>query len=123
MKIAVTAETDQGLDSLVAQHFGHAPYFVLAQLENGEIKTAEAIPNPYAEAHEPGQIPAFIHQQGAEVIISGGMGGRAIAFFEEMGVKTATGAAGTVREALRAYRQGTLPAAAACAESASHGHG
>jgi hypothetical protein len=28
MKIAVTAENNLGLESVVAQHFGHVPYFV-----------------------------------------------------------------------------------------------
>lgn len=123
MKIAITAETDQGLASPVAQHFGHAPHFVLATVEAGAVSTVEVIANPFAEAHEPGQIPTFIHEQGAEVMISGGMGGRAIAFFNEAGVATATGATGTVAEALQAYLSGTLPGAAPCAESVAHGHG
>lgn len=123
MKIVVTAETDQGLESPVAQHFGHAPYFVLVQLDNGAVQAAETLANPFAEAHEPGQIPAFIQQQGAEVMISGGMGGRAIAFFQEVGVRTATGASGTVAQALDAYVTGVLPGAAPCAESVAHGHG
>lgn len=123
MKIAITAETDQGLESPVAQHFGRAPYFVLATLEDGTVKTAEALANPFAEGHEPGQIPGFIQQQGAEVMISGGMGGRAIAFFQEAGIKTAAGATGTVGEALQAYLTENLPEAAPCAESVSHGHG
>lgn len=122
MKIAVSAETADGLESPVAQHFGHAPHFVLAQLENGAVKATEVVANPFAEAHEPGQIPAYIQQQGAEVMISGGMGGRAIAFFQEAGVQTATGASGTVNQALQAYLSGTLTGAAPCAESAAHGH-
>lgn len=123
MKIAVTAETQQGLASPVAQHFGQAPYFVLVQLENGVISAPEVIANPFADGHEPGQIPAFIHEQGAAVMISGGMGGRAIGFFQEVGVQTATGACGTVEQALQAYQDGTLTGAAACAESVAHGHG
>lgn len=123
MKIAVTAETDQGLDSPVAQHFGHAPYFVLVEVENGAVTAAEVAANPFAESHQPGQIPDFIHAQGAEVMISGGMGGRAIAFFQEVGVQTATGASGTVDQAVQAYLSGTLTGAAPCAESVAHGHG
>ncbi|MBK1617605.1 dinitrogenase iron-molybdenum cofactor biosynthesis protein [Lamprobacter modestohalophilus] len=122
MKIAITAETDAGLESPVAQHFGHAPYFVLAEVENGAVTTTQVITNPFAESHEPGQIPAFIHEQGAEVMISGGMGGRAIAFFEQAGVKTATGAAGSVNQALQAYLNEGLQGAAPCAESVAHGH-
>lgn len=123
MKIAITAETDQGLASPVAQHFGHAPYFVLVRMEGGSVLATDVVANPFAESHEPGQIPAFIHEQGAEVMVSGGMGGRAIAFFREAGVQTATGATGTVGQAVQAYLDGVLNGAAPCAESVAHGHG
>jgi predicted Fe-Mo cluster-binding NifX family protein len=123
MKIAITAETNQGLESPVAAHFGHAPYFALVDLENNSIQNTTMIANPFAEGHEPGQIPNFIQQQGAEVMISGGMGGRAIAFFHEAGVQTATGAQGTVAQAVQHYLKGTLLGAAPCAESVAHGHG
>jgi len=123
MKIAVTAESNNGLDSMVAQHFGHAPFFMLADVENGEVTAVQGIANPFAEAHQPGQIPAFIHEQKANVILSGGMGGRAIQNFEELGIKAATGANGTVRQALENYFGGKLKEAAPCDESVAHGHG
>ncbi len=123
MKIAVTAENNNGLESLVAQHFGHAPYFILVDVENGEIGAVQGVANPYAESHQPGQIPQFIHAQNANVILSGGMGGRAIEFFEQLGIKAATGAAGTVRQALENYFGGKLKEAAPCNESVAHGHG
>ena len=123
MKIAITAETSQGLDSQVAQHFGHAPYFILVDIDDGAVTATQDIANPFAEAHQPGEIPTFIKQQNAEVMLSGGMGGRAIEFFTQAGIKTATGASGTVRESLEKYLGGTLVAAAPCAESVAHGHG
>jgi len=123
MKIAITAETDNGLDSQVAQHFGHAPFFVLTEIDNGAVVAAQSIANPFAENHLPGQIPDFIKEQGATVMLSGGMGGRAIEFFTQAGIKTATGASGTVRQALAHYLGGTLTTAAPCAESVAHGHG
>ncbi|UHD17223.1 NifB/NifX family molybdenum-iron cluster-binding protein [Thiocapsa bogorovii] len=122
MKIAISAESGQGLDSQVAQHFGHAPYFIVVNVENDAVTTTLDIANPFAEAHQPGQIPDFIKQQGVDVMLSGGMGGRAIAFFTQAGIKTATGASGTVRASLERYLGGTLAAAAPCAESVAHGH-
>lgn len=123
MKIAVTAENNHGLDSMVAQHFGHAPYFMLVEVENGEVTAVQGVANPFANAHQPGQIPAFIHEQKADVILSGGMGGRAIEFFEQYGIKAATGASGTVRQALENYFGGKLKEAAPCDDSVAHGHG
>ena len=51
------------------------------------------------------------------------MGGRAIQFFEQAGILTATGADGTVRQALENYFGGKLTEAAPCDESVAHGHG
>jgi predicted Fe-Mo cluster-binding NifX family protein len=57
------------------------------------------------------------------VMLSGGMGGRAIQFFEQAGIKAATGASGTIRQALESYLGGKLSEAAPCDESVEHGHG
>lgn len=48
------------------------------------------------------------------------MGMRAIRFFEQAGVKAATGASGTVRQAVMEYLQGTLAVASPCADSVAH---
>jgi predicted Fe-Mo cluster-binding NifX family protein len=122
MKIAVTAENNNGLESLVAQHFGHAPFFILVDVKNGELSPVQAVANPFAKAHQPGQIPEFIKYLEANVILSGGMGGQAIKFFKQAGIKAATGASGTVRQALDQYLADKLEEAAPCEESVSHGH-
>lgn len=123
MKIAVTAETNNGLDSMVAQHFGHAPFFILVDMEDNEVCAVQTVANPFATGHQPGQIPRFIKEQNANVILSGGMGGRAIQFFEQYGIQAATGASGTVRQSLENFFGGVLTDAAPCAESVEHGHG
>lgn len=123
MKIAVTVENNNGLESMVAEHFGRAPCFMLVDVENGEVTATQVVANPFAEAHQPGQVPGFIHEHKANVILSGGMGGRAIEFFGQLGIKAATGASGTVRQALENYLGGKLKEAAPCLESVAHGHG
>ncbi len=123
MKIAVTAETNNGLESEVAQHFGHAPFFILADVVDGEVTATQGVANPFLNGHAPGQVPGFIKEQNADVMLSGGMGGRAIQFFEQAGIQTATGAGGTVRQALENFFGGKLSEAAPCDESVAHGHG
>lgn len=123
MKIAVSAQTNNGMDSHVAGHFGHAPYFAIIEVEDNQAKSVTVLQNPFLAGHQPGQIPEFIHNQGAEVMLSGGMGGRAIQFFEQLGIACATGAAGTIQNALDAYLNGELTGAAPCADSVAHGHG
>lgn len=123
MRIAISADDERGLESVVSPHFGRCPYFVLVDLEGSQVKAVTAVPNPHYGNHQPGQVPAFIHRQGAEVMLTGGMGGRAVAFFWQYGIEPVTGAYGTVRNALEQYLSGRLQGAAPCAESVAHGHG
>jgi predicted Fe-Mo cluster-binding NifX family protein len=122
MRVAISADNGNGLDSVVSPHFGRCPYFVLVDLEGQEVKAVQAISNPYYGNHQPGQVPGFIHSQGASVMLTGGMGRRAIMFFEEYGIEAATGASGTVRHTLEQYLGGALQGAAPCRESVAHAH-
>ncbi|MBL7064902.1 MAG: NifB/NifX family molybdenum-iron cluster-binding protein [Anaerolineae bacterium] len=123
MRIAISADDSNGLDSVVSPHFGRCPYFVLVDLEGREVEAVHAVSNPYYGHHQPGQVPGFIHDQGADVMLTGGMGRRAIGFFQQYGIQPVTGAAGTVRHTLEQYLGGTLQGAEPCRESLSHGHG
>ena len=123
MRVAVSAEENKGLDSQVSHHFGRCPYFVMASVEDGKITQVEDVENPYYQGHQPGEVPAFIRDQAADVMISGGMGRRAIAHFEECGVAAATGASGTVRTSIELYLSGELREATPCRESIEHARG
>ena len=123
MRIAVSAENNSGLDSLVAHHFGRCPFFALVEVEENQIQSVSMITNPFYAGHQPGQVPGFIKEQNAQVMLSGGMGGRAIQFFCQFGIEPATGANGTVKEAITDYLDGKLIGASSCAESEAHGHG
>jgi predicted Fe-Mo cluster-binding NifX family protein len=123
MRIAISLQTNSGLDSMVAQHFGRCPFFALVDINGNEVQAIEVVDNPYLAGHQPGQVPQFIHDHNANVMLSGGMGGRAIQFFSQFGIEAATGASGTVRSTLETYLGGELQGAAPCAESVAHGHG
>jgi predicted Fe-Mo cluster-binding NifX family protein len=120
MKIAISVETNNELESVVAHHFGRCPFFALIDVEENQVQKVEVITNPFYHNHQPGQVPGFIHEQGANVMLSGGMGRRAIEFFEQFGIQTATGVAGTARYALERYLGGELAGAAPCKESEAH---
>jgi predicted Fe-Mo cluster-binding NifX family protein len=68
MKIAVSVETKDGLESIVAHHFGRCPYFALVEVEGCDVGGVEVIDNPYYGAHQPGQVPGFIHQHSANAV-------------------------------------------------------
>jgi predicted Fe-Mo cluster-binding NifX family protein len=122
MKIAISADSNEGLDSVVAQHFGRCPFFVIVDTEEGKVQSTQVVDNPFYGRHQPGQVPQLIHNHGVDVMISSGMGGRAIQFFQQFGIDVATGASGTVRAALESYWAGGLGGAAPCKESEDHAH-
>jgi predicted Fe-Mo cluster-binding NifX family protein len=123
MRIAVSADNKNGLESVVSPHFGRCPHFVLVDLEDHDIRDIQAVDNPYYARHQPGQVPAFINGLGANVMLTGGMGGRAILFFQQFGIEGVTGAHGTVRQSVERYLGGQLKGAAPCKESEEHGNG
>ncbi len=93
MKIAV-ASMGETLDSNVSDHFGRCPYYII--VDGDDVR---AVKNPHV-AHSPGQVPEFIKSLEVDIIISGGMGKRAIEIFKEMDIRALTGARGTVRDAI-----------------------
>lgn len=120
MRIAISAEDTNGLDSVVSPHFGRCPYYILVDVEDQEVKAVQAVDNPYYGQHSPGAVPGFIHSQGVDVMLTGGMGRRAIGFFEQYGIEAVTGASGTVRHALERYLGGELRGVQPCRESIEH---
>lgn len=81
-------------------HFGHCREFAFVVAEGDKVELAEVLDPP---PHEPGVLPKWVHEQGANVVIAGGMGNRAQALFEEQGIKVITGA--PVEEPVTLVRQ------------------
>ncbi len=120
MRIAISADDPNGLEAVVSPHFGRCPYYVLVDVVEGQIAAIQAIENPYFRQHVPGVVPEFIRRQGVDVMLTGGMGRRAVTFFEQFGIEPVTGASGTVRHALSQYLGGDLTGAEPCHESVAH---
>ena len=123
MRIAVSTDDKQGLDSVISPHFGRCPHYILVDVEGHEVAGVQEVDSPFYGQHQPGQVPGFIHSLGADVMLAGGMGRRAIMFFEQYGIEGVTGAYGTVRKSVERYLGGQLKGAAPCKESQQHDHG
>ena len=89
-------------------HFGHTPAFTFLEIENGEIVKKELINNPGAIQHTPGSIPQFLHDNRVNVIVTGGMGARAIQFFEQYNIRVVLGASGPVDATIQTILNGEL---------------
>ena len=98
MKIAVAA-----MGQTVAGHFGHCENFIFFDVEDNKIVDEKSVPNP---GHRPGFLPNFLADNGAEVIIAGGMGGGAVDIFNERNVEVIVGAQGDAKDCVEAWLKG-----------------
>jgi predicted Fe-Mo cluster-binding NifX family protein len=113
-KIALASEDGSGLEGSLSAHFGRCPFYTFVNVERDRILGFEVVKNPYFPNHQPGVIPQFIHSQKANVMIAGGMGPRAIDFFNQLGIDVATGAQGKVGDVVEAYLRGEIQGIVAC---------
>lgn len=84
MKVALPVVGGQ-----LSQHFGHCEAFAFYDVENGAITNRQSLPSP---EHQPGLLPVWLAQQGANVVIAGGMGPRAVDLLEQNGITVVLGA-------------------------------
>ncbi|MFC1489603.1 iron-sulfur cluster carrier protein MrpORP [Candidatus Latescibacterota bacterium] len=102
MKIAIPLA-----EGKLAMHFGHCEQFALIEVdESGIVISKDEITPP---PHEPGLLPAWLHELGATHIIAGGMGSRAQGLFTQNDIKVIIGAPSlTPEELVSMYVAGKL---------------
>ncbi len=121
MIVAVASNGTRGLDETVAGHFGQCAAYTSLTVDGTSIVETRPMANPFAGGHRPGQLPAWIHEEGANVILAGGMGRRAVDLFAANGIAVATGAKGRIEDAVMAYISGSLTGTAPCAHGGDCG--
>ncbi len=103
MKIAIPVANGR-----LSMHFGHCEEFAIVEVDE-EAKTIVGTQMHKPPAHEPGVLPAWLHEMGANVIIAGGMGQRAQQLFAQNDISVVVGAASEPPDQLAAaYLEGTL---------------
>ncbi|MFX1259148.1 MAG: NifB/NifX family molybdenum-iron cluster-binding protein [Promethearchaeota archaeon] len=116
MKIAIS--TDSGK---VSAHFGRAPEFTFVTIENNKVIKKEILPNP---GHSIGSIPQFINAQGANCMITGGMGPRAVQFFNQYNINVIVGVTGDIDNIIEKYLDGRLSSGESfCTPGGGKGYG
>ena len=104
MKVVIAVNSAAGLEAQVSSHLRMCPFFAVAETDNGEIRSLEMISNPFSQAHaQPGKLPEYIKELGADMIISGGMGPKAVDFFQQLKINAITNASGTIAQVFEQY--------------------
>lgn len=117
--ICVPSLDNEGLNGEVSQHLGKTPYFVLIKWENDQIAKFQVLESE--SKHLGGKITPgeFIAGSGANILLCGNLGQKAVQMIEKAGIKIYVGASGTVLDSLHDWAKGNLQHAhmnSACAD-------
>jgi len=102
MRIAIA--TDQ---EYVASHFGCAPAFTIAEIENAKIRKTLILPNPGCRHEYWGDL---FCRNSIKALLTGNIGDHAIAVLHGCGIEVFSGVTGRVEDAVRKYLAGELRA-------------
>lgn len=103
MKIAIPTENEK-----LCSHFGHCESFTFVDV-NPETKEILSIENKIPEEGISCQSASWISEQGANVVLAGGMGARPLGIFNQNGVKVVSGCPElSIEELVTGYLNSTL---------------
>jgi predicted Fe-Mo cluster-binding NifX family protein len=120
MKVCFPVAENQGLASLVFNHFGSAPEFVIVDMVTSEF---ESVGNS-DKVHEHGTCNPVAGLGGRHVdaIIVGGIGGGALHKLNTAGIRAFKAQGGTISENIDLLKLGTLPEYLPGHTCGGHGH-
>jgi predicted Fe-Mo cluster-binding NifX family protein len=111
LRLAIAAE-----DAAVAEHFGRCDKFHVYEINDArEVVRREEYANPLNGQHSGMcQLPHYVNQIKANVIIAGGMGGKAVELFLGYGIDVITSPGLKIEDALASYLKGELSGYSSC---------
>jgi len=104
MRICVTG-TGASLDAPIDPVFGRARYFLFVDPETLVVEAFENAPGAHGAGVEAAQRMV---DQGVKAVVTGNVGPNAFQGLSAAGIEIFVGATGTARQAVEAYRAGTL---------------
>ena len=108
MKIAISS-TGKDLESEIDARFGRCPYFLIAEIDDKEIKNVQAIENTAAGQMGGAGITAaeIVANEKVSAVITANLGPRAFSVFEQFEIKVYQGQ-GKISDAIQKFIKGQL---------------
>ena len=119
MRIAFPVQDDAGIESVVYNHFGSAPVFVIVEAETNAV--ASVSNRDQHHAHGACNPMRALDNQRVDAVVVGGIGAGALAGLNRMGIKVHRSLAATISENLALLGSGTLPVIEPHGTCAGHG--
>ena len=89
----------------VSMHFGRCEKYCLYEIEDKHIVKKTEIKNP---GHQPFFLPKFLSEKKVNVLITGGIGPRAIELFKKLNIKIITNVEGKIEKVISDYLSGKI---------------
>jgi predicted Fe-Mo cluster-binding NifX family protein len=121
MKICIPTETGEGKNAQVFGHFGSAPYFTIYDTDTLALEIVDNANNH----HEHGACNPVAALQGraVDVVVTGGMGARAVMMLNAQGIKVFRAVPGSVENIILTFNTEDLEELTvnnACASHSCH---
>ncbi|GAB4366461.1 MAG: NifB/NifX family molybdenum-iron cluster-binding protein [Calditrichia bacterium] len=109
-RIAITVDESPKGEMQVAEHFGQCLKFMVYDVDDRKrIVRQESYSNPLVGQHGGTcELPFYVKELGVQVIISGGMGRRALNNFNNLNIEVITAPGKKVDDALQGYLNNEL---------------
>ena len=121
MKIAVST-TGQNLEAPLDPRFGRCSYFLIIDMDSMEFEACENV-NAAMGSGAGIQTAQFVVSKGAEAVITGNCGPKAMDVLSAAGIPVFAGQDGIVRDLVKAYQNGDLTPATTANVAAHAGMG
>lgn len=123
MRIALPTSEDDEETATVSGHFGRTAGFTIVDTDSGDT---EFVPNTGGHGSDGSPPPVTIIEAGADVVLAGNIGRKAVSRLQEADMVVYRGADGTVADALDQWRSDELtevkPGGDGHGEGHDHGH-
>lgn len=108
MKLAISS-SGKGIESEVDARFGRCPYFVIVEIENGEIKSEKTIENVGIKYERGAGVTAaqIVGNENVDAVITMNMGPRAVTVMKQLGIKVYFGR-GKIKDVIKEFIEGKL---------------
>lgn len=121
VKIVIPVADQKG--ELVSAHFGRAPYFAWFDVSSGKITDRGVAPNDSSHFGGKGLPPERMMALGADVVISAGMGMKAIQMFQNSTVAVLQALNESTKQSIADYVDGKLDELTeGCLHAEEHDH-
>ncbi|MFX0116665.1 MAG: NifB/NifX family molybdenum-iron cluster-binding protein [Candidatus Hodarchaeota archaeon] len=110
IRIVIPVEDEGGKTAMLSAHFGRASFFAVIEAdEDGKIEAIDTIPNRGQHTGGKGLPAQHILELRPNIVISTGMGRRAIDFFRQNGIGVLQAPLGTVETVMELAGNKALP--------------